>query len=165
MILSKEKILEEIKNKKIVITKTEIDDTTIKLHLGNEFRIFKEGIKQIVLTENQDCKKFTKVVKKKEYLLQPGEFILGVTKETIKLPNNVAGLLTGRSRFARLGLSVHSTSNYVHPGVNNKQVLVIKNNLNRPIVLKEGMGICQLILFGVEGKAGYKGKFWRQSHV
>ena len=28
----------------------------------------KEGIKQIVLTENQDCKKFTKVVKKKEYL-------------------------------------------------------------------------------------------------
>jgi len=161
MILGKEEILKEAKKGNLKIepfNSKNINGSSIDLTLDNKFRIFDKDI------TGEDYRKYSKLVTKNEITLNPGDFILGITKEKISL-KNLCGWLQGRSTYARLGLGIHVTANFIHPGTSNKQVLEIKNNLNRPIVLKEGMGICQLILFGVEGKAGYKGKFWRQSHV
>jgi dCTP deaminase len=71
-------------------------------------------------------------------------------------------MLTGRTRFARLGLGVHVTASLVQPGVNNKQVLEIRNMGDSEIILKPGLRICQLVLIRTEGKAKYKGKFQGQ---
>ncbi|MBW2966237.1 dCTP deaminase [Candidatus Woesearchaeota archaeon] len=164
MILTKNEILKEIKKGNIKITHfnlKNIGPASIDLTLDNKFRIF-EGSKKIVLSDKTDYKKLTKGKKLKELVLNPGDFALGITKEQIKLPDNMCGWLGGRSRFARLGLIVHITASFVQPGINNKQVLEIKNASNNILVLKSGERLCQLIIERTEGKAHYKGKFKKQ---
>ena len=165
MILTKQEILKEIKNKNITIvpfSKKNIGPASIDLTLDNKFRLFKNP-KIIPIAEKTDNKKYTKLVTKNKIILYPNEFIIGITKEKINLPNNICGWLTGRSRFARLGLQIHSTAAFMNPGINNKQVLEIYNLSPNPLELKPGTKICQLIFEKTEGKAKYKGKFKSQS--
>ncbi len=164
MILTKEKILDEIKKKRIKIThfnKKNIGPASIDLTLDNKFRIF--NIKrEIVLDEKTDYKKYSQLRKLNKVVLKPGDFIVGITKEKIRLADDLCGILTGRSRFARLGLGVHITASFVQPGIDNKQVLEIKNTGANSLVLRSGAKICQLIIERTEGKAKYKGKFKKQ---
>lgn len=60
--------------------------------------------------------------------LAPGEFILGFTYEKICVPNNLIGLVEGRSTYARLGISVHQTAPWIQPGWRGPIVLEIMNN-------------------------------------
>ena len=127
MILTRNKIIEEIKKGNIKIkpfSKELVGAASIDLTLSNEFRIFNNN-KDVILNENSDYKKYTRLVKTKKIILKPDEFILGLTKERIKLPENICGWLYGRTRFARFGLSVHVTASFVQPGIDNKQVLEI----------------------------------------
>ncbi len=163
MILTKKIILEEIHKKRIKITpfnRKNIGAASIDITLDNKFRIFESG--KVILDEKSDYKKHTKLVKKSELVLMPGQFILGITKEKIKLPEDICGWIYGRSRFARFGLSIHSTASFMHPGINNKQVFEISNSSNVPLVLKPGIKIGQIILERTEGKAKYAGKFNNQ---
>ena len=96
-------------------------------------------------------------------LLMPGELVHGITKENIRLPQNLAGWIEGRSRYARIGLMVHVTAGLVQPGCNNKQVLEISNMSPMPLALYPGTRICQIVLEEVKGKAEYQGKFREQN--
>ncbi|MHA1667537.1 MAG: dCTP deaminase, partial [Candidatus Heimdallarchaeaceae archaeon] len=79
----------------------------------------------------------------KPFYLQPGEFVLGVTKEKIKVPNDLVVRVEGRSSLGRLGIIVHSTAGFVDPGFEGTITLEI-SNLNRlPIALYPGMRIGQ----------------------
>ena len=165
MILTRDKIKEEIKKGNISITPFNIKNlgaASYDLTLDNKFRVFiKDG--EFKVNNNSDYKKITKSITVKDYYtLKPGEFILGITKERIKLNDNIAGFLTGRTRFARLGLLVHITANFVQPGVNNKQVLEIKNVSNRTFKLYPGTKLLQIIFVRCKGNANYKGKFKEQ---
>jgi dCTP deaminase len=84
--------------------------------------------------------------------LKPGELCLGVTKEKITLADNIIGKLEGRSRYARIGLSVHVTSALVQPGVSNHQVLEIVNNAPFPVILHEGMRVSQIVFARTKSK-------------
>ena len=167
MILTKDIILSEIKKGRIKIVpfnQKNIGPASIDLTLDNKFRIFKER-RKITLSEKTDCKAFSKKVVSKELVLHPGDFALGITKEKISLPENICGFLTGRSRFARLGLVVHSTASFVHPGINNKQVLEMHNLGKHTLKIPAGTKICQLILLRAEGKAKYEGIFKNQVNL
>ena len=94
--------------------------------------------------------------------LQPGEFILGITKEKLTMPNDLCGWLQGRTRFARFGLNVHATAPFVSPAVTNRQILEIKNFSTVPLKIKAGMRICQLIIEQLQGNAVYRGKYRSQ---
>ena len=158
MILGKEEILKEVKlnNLKIEPFKVRnIKGSSIDLTLDNKFRIFTKDI------TGENYKKYSNLVSKKEIILEPGDFILGITKEKITL-KNLCGWLQGRSTYARLGLGVHVTANFLHPGISNKQVLEIKNLNNYKIKIKSGMKICQLIIERVEGKYVLESKFRKQ---
>jgi len=164
MILTKNEILKEIKKGNIKIKPLNLKNVgpaSIDLTLDNKFRVFEDS-KKIVLNEKTDYKRLTKGKKLKELILKPGDFALGITKEQINLPDNLCGWLSGRSRFARLGLLVHITASFVQPGINNKQVLEIKNASNNILIIKPGEKFCQLIIEKTEGKAIYKGKFKKQ---
>ncbi len=164
MILTNKEILQEIKAKRIKVTpfkKANIGPASLDLTLDNEFRAFKPYDK-IKVTEKIDYKKLTKKKKVKEIILEPGAFVLGITKEKITLPEDICASLSGRSRFARLGILIHATANLVHPGVNNRQVLEIKNVSNNTLVLKPGLKIAQISFMRTEGKAKYKGRFRKQ---
>ena len=165
MILTRDEILKEVTEGNIVITPfnpNNVGPASIDLTLGNQFRIFK---KAKIDLKNVNYKKITKLVRKNKITIKPGQLILGITKEKIKLANNLAGNLEGRSRYARLGLLVHISSNFVHPGVNNKQILEIRNDSNSEITLYSGLKICQLIINEVKGQAMYKGKFRDQDSL
>lgn len=166
MILTKKEVLKEIKNKHLVITplkKSNIGPASVDLTLSNQFRIFTKHNKKVTLKESSDYTKYTKLVKANKITVFPGDFILAITTETIKLPDNLCGWLYGRTRFARFGLSIHSTASFIQPGIQNKQILEIKNLGKVPIVIKKGLRICQLILEQTRGRARYNGKFKNQT--
>jgi len=79
------------------------------------------------------------------FILEPGQFILGVTNETIMLPSDLMGIIIGRSQFARRGLSVQVGSFKFDPGFIGNAVLEISNISKKPITLYSGLPICQII--------------------
>jgi dCTP deaminase len=61
-------------------------------------------------------------------ILEPGEFILGITHEAVKVPNNLIARVEGRSTYARMGLSMHQTAPWIQPGWKGPIILEIMNN-------------------------------------
>lgn len=168
MILTKKEVLKEINRKHLVISplkKSNIGPASIDLTLSNYFRIFNRHNKKITLDEKSDYKKYTKLIKTNKITVFPGDYILAITNETIKLPDHLCGWLYGRTRYARFGLSIHATASFIQPGIKNKQILEIKNLGKVPIILKKGLRVCQLILEETRGKARYLGKFKTQTKL
>ncbi len=164
MILSRNEILKLVKSKKIAITpfkEENIGPASIDLTLGKEFRVYKKKSK-IDMNENTDYKDYTEQIVTDSITLKPNEFILGISEERIKLPDNICGTLCGRSRFARLGLIIHATASFIQPGIDNKQVFEIKNLSENDIILHAGTRISQLSLEQMKGKAKYNGSYKNQ---
>lgn len=106
------------------------------------------------------------------YVLDPGRFVLGFTKERIQLPHRsrLAAHVEGKSSLARVGVGVHVTAPTIHAGFGYKEdapelgspiQLEIFNTGPLTVVLDIGMAICQLILEEVREmpEKGYKGRF------
>lgn len=133
------------------IEEEQIGPASVDLTLDNVWWVMKKktfpvDLKKVEWEELMEKKVANKIV------LKPGEFCLGITKEKITLADNIIGRLEGRSRYARIGLSVHITSALVQPGVSNRQVLEILNNAPFPVILHEGMRISQIIFARTKSK-------------
>jgi dCTP deaminase len=165
-ILTSSKILEEIKSGKIKIDpfdESAIGPGSVDLTLDNTFRVFKKVEKPVEVNNEANYENITELVTVENgILIMPGETILGITKETITVAEDLCGWLEGRSRFARMGLAVHITAGFMQPGVDNKQVLEMTNFGAAPLFLKVGTKICQFIFERCEGKAKYSGGFAEQ---
>jgi len=168
-VLTREEILKEIGRGTVVIDpfdEEQVGPGSIDLRLGDEFRVFKKLRNALTVGDDLSLEDLTeRVVVEESFTLMPGETVLGITQERIKLPANICGWLEGRSRFARIGLVIHMTASFVQPGVNNRQVLEIGNLAPFPIVLKPGVRICQIILERTEGEASYQGTFKDQEQL
>jgi len=168
-VLTREEILREISLGNIEIDPFEEDQVgpgSIDLRLGNEFRVFKKLINVCVVEDGISVEDLTELLEVKEsFTLMPGETVLGITHERIKLPPTICGWLEGRSRFARMGLVIHMTAGFVQPGINNRQVLEIGNLAPFSLVLKPGVKICQIVLQRTEGEASYQGRYMRQDKL
>jgi len=166
MILTKNEILKEIKNKRIKIEPFDekaIGPASVDFTLDNPIRVFPRYGQLVEISENTDYKKITKKIQIKDfYVLKPGELILGITKEKITLPENICAWINSRSRFARLGLTIHITAPFIQPGVSNKQVLEIYNAGPNDLKLIPGERLCQIIFQRCEGEAKYSGIFKNQ---
>lgn len=74
------------------------------------------------------------------YLLQPGEFVLGQTLETLSVSTKVAAKADTRSTLARLGLQVILSSTLVEPGQQDShETLEIVNHGPNPVRIFPGM--------------------------
>lgn len=87
------------------------------------------------------------------FVVHPGEFLLGSTREHVTLPANLAGVLEGRSSLGRLGLIVHATASLVKPGFSGFLTLEITNMSKLPIKLYAGMRIAQLAFLELKSPA------------
>lgn len=101
------------------------------------------------------------------YRLEPGVLTLGWTQEYVKLKNStrLAARVEGRSSLARWGVGIHVTAPTIHAGFSGPIQLEMINHGNRPLLLRPGMRICQLILemsLGTPEK-GYSGQYLEQS--
>lgn len=167
MILTKKEILKEIQKKTIKISpldKKAIGPASIDLTLDNKFRVLTKG-KVVDVVESTDYRDYSSSAIKESILIKPGQTILGITKEKVTLPQNICGWLSGRSRFARLGLLIHLTAPFMSPGISNHQVLEIANLGPRTLRLHAGTKICQFVFQKAMGKAKYQGKFKSQTDV
>ena len=49
------------------------------------------------------------------FVLHPGEFVIGITLEWLKLPFDLSGYVTGKSSWGRRGLVIETAAG-IHPG-------------------------------------------------
>ncbi|MBU1197209.1 dCTP deaminase [Candidatus Micrarchaeota archaeon] len=159
--LSRTEILQAIRKKEIRVTpfrKENVGPCSIDLTLGNEFKVFEP--KSLRVEEKAEYKGKRVVLKKGECMeLPPHEFVLGITKETLKLSHSLAGRITGRSRFARMGLMVHVSSSLIQPGVDNVQVLEIVNVSPGTLYVIPGVRVCQVTFHRLGIPAEYRGRY------
>jgi len=76
--------------------------------------------------------------------LLPGQLVLAHSFEYVRLPENLAADLEGRSSYARLGLEIHMTAGMIDPGFEGVITFEIKNNGPNAIQLIPGTRIAQL---------------------
>ncbi len=80
------------------------------------------------------------------YIIQPGEFLLGSTAESLRLDKSLCARVEGKSSLGRLGLMIHSTAGFVDPGFEGNLTLEFFNAAPRPIRLWAGMRVGQIRL-------------------
>jgi dCTP deaminase len=74
--------------------------------------------------------------------MQPGDFALASTVETLELADDLLGRLEGRSSIARLGITVHSTAAVFEPGWVGTATMELSNLGRMAVALYPGMRIC-----------------------
>lgn len=166
MILTHSVILDEIAAGRLEFDPfdpTQVGPASVDLRLGDEIRVLSDPGVTAHVTDEPDYELGTELRRlDAPYVMRPGETIHGITRERIRLPDDVAGWLEGRSRFARIGLMIHVTSGFVAPGVNGRQVLEMSNVSGRPLAIHPGVRLCQIVLQRCEGRAQYRGRFATQ---
>jgi dCTP deaminase len=151
MILSDRDIKKALKDGRIKITPkpdfaTQLGSCSIDLHLDNKFRVFQNSnYPYIDLKGPIDTDKIMaqRVVPKGEaFIMQPGDFALVTTVETLEIADDLLGRIEGRSSLGRLGIIVHGTASIFDPGWIGKPTMELGNLGTMPIALYPGMRIC-----------------------
>jgi dCTP deaminase len=129
-----------------------VGSCSLDLRLGNHFRIFKGSVRPFIdlagtesaYAMSEDLMEDMVLDHQGVFFLQPGELALGITKERIEMPDDLAGWLNGRSSLARLGLMVDITAHLIDPGFHGHITLEFVNLGRLPLALRPGMRICAI---------------------
>lgn len=76
----------------------------------------------------------------------PGQVLMGRIYERFRIPDDLAGKVEGRSSYARIGLAVHCTGDFINPGWDGFMPLQLYNASPFPIKILPYLPICQLML-------------------
>ncbi len=99
--------------------------------------------------------------------LKPGEYILGRTYEEFEIPNDLAGKITTRSSYSRIGLETSFTCDLINPGWRGHVPLELKNNSKNSIKIYPYLPLVQIFLiplskpvdFNYSDKKVFKSKY------
>lgn len=98
-------------------------------------------------------------MKKGFVLLQPGDVILAVTREFIRMPENMCGQIFTKSTMGRMFIN-HMMAGYVDPGFTGRLTLELVNDGPHWIRIPYGARVVQLILSKLDQKAvAYEGRY------
>jgi dCTP deaminase len=163
LLLSDDSIIKEIDAGRLILepkpSDTDYSTSSVDIHLSEHIRIFKNVhpavTKTIDLSHPEIQSSFEEMVEKvtissEGFPLKPQQFVLGWTKETVKLPNDLCALIYGRSTCGRYGLVIHMTAPIIHPLYHGNIVLEICNFGPAICLLKKDMSIGQLIFFRLD---------------
>jgi dCTP deaminase len=158
MILSDRTIREEIEAGRIRIEPFDpesIQPSSIDLHVDAQFRVFANSRYPYIDVKSPmpDLTELVEVTDGEPFILHPGEFVLGSTRERVRLPDDMVARLEGKSSLGRLGLLIHSTAGYVDPGWDGYLTLELSNVANLPITIYPGMKIGQISFFRLSTEA------------
>jgi len=94
--------------------------------------------------------------------IAPGMAILATSVEYIKMPDDCAGVLYLKSSMARQGLD-HALAGFIDPGFFG--TLTFELHSHRPIVMRAGQRIMQLVLYRLESapERTYNGRYQGQT--
>src|SRR3984885_2971851 len=150
MVLSDVDIRRYIQEGKIKISPAlppeQLGSCSVDFRLGNEFSVFEHSRHAFIdlkeRTAIQDLMRTINVPAGEPFILQPHEFALAITEETLELDDEVLGRLEGRSSLGRIGIIVHGTAGLFDPGWSGKATLELSNLGRMPVALYPGMRIC-----------------------
>ena len=117
-------------------------EASVDLRLGFSFTILDKSLSGITLSVAEGMQAIAKAGfwktkelqerdihdKRESFTLDPSDFVLAMTLESITVPKNLIAMVEGRSTYARLGLSMHQTAPWLQPGWSGPIVLEIMNN-------------------------------------
>jgi dCTP deaminase len=168
-VLGRQAILEAIDDGTITITPFDperVGPASVDLTLASTIRVFRKVHEVIAVRDSTDYREYTdkiEIAAGQHILIMPGETILGITRERLRLGPGLCGWLEGRSRFARLGLMVHISAPFMGPGIDSQQVLEMSNFGPAPLAVAPGLPICQFVFQRLEGSERYAGRFAGQT--
>ena len=156
MILDQKEILAKLQSKEIVITDFDpknLGPASYDLKLGDFFSIqnihskhnplktdeLVKNLKELQIYSNDDLKDIQKVgldevwedpksYANSEFLIHPGQLILGHSREFFGIPNNIIMRISTRSNYGRQGISICKCSNIGNPGWFGRWTLEIENH-------------------------------------
>lgn len=132
----------------------QIGPASVDFRLGNYFKIYKRDRLQIIHPNEPISTEAIEIIEVPdggEFILHPGQFVLGVTIEKIRVPYDLVARCEGRSSLGRLGIIIHSTAGFIDPGFEGTITLEITNINEVPIALKPGMRIGQFAFETLHG--------------
>jgi dCTP deaminase len=154
MILSDADILDRLGEGDLVVeplddVDMQVQPASIDLRLGEEFLEFQRtNISCIHPNREEEVSKYvreTYVEEGEEFILHPGDFVLGTTKERVEIPADLLATVEGRSSLGRLAIVIHATAGIVDPGYKGQITLELSNLGTAPVALSPGMRVSQLV--------------------
>ena len=173
MILN-DKQLSEIKPLHPFVEKLETEDTVsyglgsygYDIRLDEEFRVFTDVNSAEIDPKGFDENAFVEK-KGKSCLIPPNSFCLGKSLEHFEMPDDVFGIVIGKSTYARCGIIVNMTP--LEPGWRGFLTIEISNTTPLPARVYANEGIAQVVFFkGERPKITYsdrKGKYQNQEGI
>jgi dCTP deaminase len=133
----------------------DVQPSSVDLHVDRFFRTFHNARHPYIDVRKpmEDLTELVEVPESEAFILHPGEFVLGSTREYVSLPDDLVARLEGKSSLGRLGLLIHSTAGYVDPGFEGHLTLELSNVANLPITIYPNMRIGQISFFTLSSPA------------
>jgi len=151
MILSDRKILEAMKDGRIVVRPYRpkcLGTNSYDVHLGPYLMVYRTGA--LDSRRANPVREFR--IPPDGFVLIPGQLYLGVTEEYTETHGYVP-FLEGKSSVGRLGIDIHSTAGKGDEGFCNHWTLEMSVKL--PVRIYAGMPVGQLIYFEISGPIGH----------
>ncbi|HET9956527.1 MAG TPA: dCTP deaminase [Polyangiaceae bacterium] len=152
MILSDRDLRARIEAGDIVIEplddpEVQIQPASIDLRLDRHFLVFRPAHVECLdpREKNLDATSPIEVPEGEAFLLDPGDFVLGATLETIRVPDDLVARVEGRSSLGRLAIVVHATAGFIDPGFEGQVTLELSNLGRCPVKLYPGMRVSQIV--------------------
>ena len=150
----------------------QVQPASIDLRLGREFLEFQRtNISCIHPDSEREVDEYVEeshVEAGEDFVLHPGDFVLGTTKERVEIPPDLIAHVEGRSSLGRLAVMVHATAGLADPGYQGQITLELSNLGTAPVALTPGMRISQLTFtelkspaerpYGTERGSKYQGQ-------
>ncbi|OSP04835.1 deoxycytidine triphosphate deaminase [Halorubrum ezzemoulense DSM 17463] len=177
MILSDADILDRLAEGDLAIeplddVDQQVQPASVDLRLGERFLEFQRtNIPCIHPTDAGEVSEYvseTTVAEGDEFILHPGDFVLGTTAERVRIPDDLVAHVEGRSSLGRLAIVVHATAGLCDPGYEGQITLELSNLGTAPVALSPGMRVSQLTFtelkrpadrpYGAERGSKYQGQ-------
>lgn len=124
----------------------QLGSCSIDMHLGNEFKVFNRSkIPFIDLKNPTSSELFMQdivIPDNEPFIMQPGDYLLAITKEWLEIADDLIGRIEGRSSLGRLGIIVHGTASVFDPGWRGRPVMELGNLGTLPVAIYPGMRMC-----------------------
>lgn len=166
-VLSKNELVRRLSRRDIVVSpllsKDQLGPCSIDLRLGTLALLVRaRGLSHVDATANRGAEHAREKGRRQkldrhevpydeELLLHPGMLTLVPTLEWIALPNDLQGVVTARSSWAREGLNI-ATASFVNPGYRGIVTLELSNLGQIPIALRPGVRIAQIAFYELDSK-------------
>lgn len=124
----------------------QLGSVSVDFRLGSTFMVFEHSRFSYIDPRHPqsigDAMRTIEVTGDEPFIMQPGDFALASTMESLELPDDLLGRLEGRSSIARLGITVHSTAAVFEPGWIGTATMELSNLGRMAVALYPGMRIC-----------------------